>query len=315
MEEGVGLNILYNNIDITSSVEPLRINLTDNAGGIPDSIESIFSDTDEIWSQWKPIKNDTLEVKQDGYSTGLMYVDELFQSAGIFQLKALSIPQHSKTARSQGWGNVRFLEFVNEIAGRYGFKVQTYGIENHFYQRVDQIEQADFSFLDYRCMIEGYALKINNKNIVIYNENYLEQKVVDTTNSIVYKSDIINNFEFKNKSTNIFQKCLVKSNNYSGYIQGEFEDKTIYGPTLTKLINCSDQAEANRFAKGNLRFANKGMITGVLPIKLNTNYAAGSNVKIKNVGMFDGKYFIDRLVHDFMNDRTNICLRRPLEGY
>ena len=309
------MNILYNAVDITNNVEPLKVSLTDNAGGVPDSIDCVFSDTSELWSKWNPKKNDTLEVKQSGYSTGLMYIDELIQNAGIFKVKALSIPQHSKTARSQGWENVRFLEFVNEIAGRYGFTVQTYGIENFLYKRVDQIEQADFSFLAYRCMLEGYALKINNKNVVIYNENLLEQKDLNSANSVIYKSDILNNFEFKNKSTDIFSKCLIKSSGSNGFSQGQFEDKNVYGATLTKQIYCSDQGEANRFAKGYLRAANKQMITGTFPIKLNTNYAAGINVEVKKIGMFDGKYFIDKLVHDLMNDRTNICLRKQLEGY
>jgi hypothetical protein len=309
------MNVLYNSVDITNSVETLKAILIDNSGGMPDSIDCVFSDTNELWSQWKPKKNDTLEVKQDGYSTGIMYTDELSQSAGMLKLKALSIPQGSKTARSQGWENVRFLEFVNEIAGRYGFTVQTYGIENYLYQRVDQIEQADFSFLAHRCLLEGYALKINNKNVVIYNENLLEQKDIDSANSIIYKSDILNNFEFKNKSTDIFSKCLIKSSGSNGFIQGQFEDKSVYGAILTKQIYCSNQAEATRFAKGYLRANNKQMITGAFPIKLNTNYAAGSNVEIKKIGMFDGKYFIDRLVHDLMNDRTNIHMRKPLEGY
>ena len=309
------MNVLYNAVDITNSVEPIKAILTDNSGGVPDSIECIFSDTSDLWSQWKPKKNDTLEIKQNGYSTGIMYIDELIQSAGIFKLKALSIPHHSKTARSQGWENVRFLEFVNEIAGRYGFTVQTYGIENYLYKRVDQIEQADFSFLAYRCMLEGYALKINNKNVVIYNESLLEQKGIDSVGSIIYKSDILNNFEFKDKSTDIFSKCLIKSSGSNGFIQGQFEDENVYGATLTKQIYCSDQGEANRFAKGYLRATNKQMITGTFPIKLNTSYAAGTNVEIKKIGMFDDKYFINRLVHDLMNNRTNLCLRKALEGY
>gem|GEM_PF-719403 len=309
------MNIIYNGIDITNSVEPLKINLIDNAGGVPDSIECIFSDIDGLWSKWKPLKNDTFEIKQEGYSTGIMYIDELIQRDGRFQLKALSIPQHSKTARSQGWENVRFLEFVTEIAGRYDFTVQTYGIKNHVYQRVDQIEQADFSFLSYRCMLEGYALKINNKSIIIYDEHYQEQQSIDAVNSVIYKSDILNNFEFKNKSTNIFQKCLIKSSGASGFIKGEFEDKRIYGSTLTKQIYCSNQSEANRYAKSYLRAFNKEMITGDFYIKLNTNYAAGTNVEVREIGIFDGKYFISRLVHDLVNSRTSIYLRKQLEEY
>ena len=114
MEEGVSLDILYNSINITSSVDPLKVTLIDNSGGVPDGIDCIFSDTNGLWSQWKPKKNDTLEVKQDGYSSGLMYIDEIIQNAGTFELKSLSIPQSSKTAKNQVWENIRFLEFVNQ---------------------------------------------------------------------------------------------------------------------------------------------------------------------------------------------------------
>jgi len=309
------MNILYNGVDITSSVQPITLRLKDNAGGVPDSITAVFSDTDGLWSQWKPAKNDTLQIKHEGFDTGVMYIDELSQSAWVFGLKALSIPQPSKTARSQGWENVRFMEIVTEIAGRYGFRVQTYNVVNHLYERVDQLEEADFAFLAYRCMLEGYALKINDRNIVIYDEAKEEQKTADTKLGTIFQNDINGEFEFTDKSTDVYQKCIVQSQTLNGYIEGEYTADGIYGPTLKRKVFATNQAEANRWAKGILRNHNKHMVTGVLTINLNTNYAAGSCVNVLGIGMFDGKYYIDSLVHDLLNNRTRLTLRRPLEGY
>lgn len=309
------MSIHYNGVDITSSVHPIVLHLTDNAGGLPDSMTAAFSDTEGLWSNWKPEKNQTLQVKQNGFDTGQMYIDQLRQGAGMFELKALSIPQTSKTSRSQGWENVRLFEIATQIAARYGFDFQPYNVTNHLYARVDQQEEPDFSFLAYRCMFEGYALKINNRSLVLYDEAKEEQKPVDPQLSIIRQRDINGKFEFIDKSTDIFQKCVVRSQTLGGYMEGEYEAAGIFGPTLKRTAYATNQAEADRWAKGILRSFNKHMVTGNLAINLNTNYAAGTNVSVQDTGMFDGKYFIHRLTHDLLNNRTQLTLRKPLEGY
>ncbi len=57
------------------------------------------------------------------------------------------------------------------------------------------------------------------------------------------------------------------------------------------------------------------MITGSFDVNLNIKYAAGTNIEITGIGLFDGKYFIQRLAHDLINSRTSLNVRRPLEGY
>ncbi|TCZ73059.1 hypothetical protein E0485_21820 [Paenibacillus albiflavus] len=309
------MNIIYNGVDITPSIHPISAKTTDNSGERPDSLSLTFSDTEGLWSKWKPAKNDKLQIKENGFDTGVMFVDQISQNAGKFGIMALSIPQPCKSARTQAWEHVRFLEIVTQIAARYGFIVQTYNVTNHLYERVDQVEESDFSFLSFRCMLEGYALKINNQSLVIYGEPEEEKKPVDPNLSVIHLRDINGEFKFVDKSTDIFEKCVVRSKTRSGYLEGEFKDTNISGPTHKRNLYASNQAEANRWAKGILRSFNKRMVTGVLPINLNTNYAAGIPVSVVDVGLFDGKHFIDRLTHDFINNRTEIMLRKPLEGY
>jgi uncharacterized protein len=309
------MQIIYNGTDITSSVHPTKALVTDRSGGKPDSISLQFSDTEGIWSKWKPAKGDTLQVKDSGLDSGLMFIDEISQVAGKFGLAALSIPQESKTARSQGWEAVRFMEFATQIGSRYGFAVKTYGVTNHLYERVDQIEEPDFSFLATRCSFEGYALKINDRSIVIYDEAAQEKTAPDPHLAVIQQSGINGNFEFVNKSVDIYGKCIVRGQTMGEYIEGEFAAADIAGPTLVKRLYVSNKAEANRWAKGSLRGSNKYMITGALSIDLNTNYAAGTTVQVSETGMFDGVYFIDSLVHDLINNRTRLKMRKPLEGY
>lgn len=308
------MNIIYNDVDIKSSVQPLKLQISDNAGGKPDSITAIFSDTEGLWSKWKPSKNDTFLIRKDGFDTGRMYIDELAQGAGVFEIKALSIPQTAKTARSQGWENVRYLEIATQIAARYGFSIQTYNVINHLYERVDQHEEPDLAFLAYRSMLEGYTLKINDNSLVIYDEESEEKKTANET-AIIRKNDIHGSFEFRSKSTDIYAKCIVRNQSINGLLQGEFSDQKINGSTLKKNIYVSNQAEANRWAKGLLRAFNKFETYGSFIIDLNTKIAAGIPAKIQEIGLFDGTYFIDQLTHDLINSRTRLLVRKPLEGY
>jgi phage protein D len=312
MEEGTRVNILYKGVDITADVQPVKLLITDNAGGKPDSLVVGFSDTLGLWSQWKPAKNDTLQVKHNGFDTGVMYIDELSQGAGVFELKALSIPQTCKTARTQGWEKVRFLEIVTQIAARYGFKVQTFGVTNHFYERVDQQEEPDFAFLSDRCELEGYALKVTGGSVVVYDEPTQEHQ---SAVAIIQQGDMHGAFEFIDKSIDIYGKCIVRSQSGSDFIIGEFTAPGVTGPTLKRTLYVSTKAEANRWAKGLLRSYNKYMVTGTFSIDLNTGLAAGSPIEVQGTGMFDGPFFIDRLVHDLIHNRTKLTVRKPLEGY
>jgi len=164
-------------------------------------------------------------------------------------------------------------------------------------------------------MLEGYALKINDRALVIYDESKEEQKSADAQKATIWQSDMIGGFEFCDKSVDIYGKCIVRSQSLTGYIQGEYADSNVNGPTLTKNLYVTNQAEAMRWARGLLRNFNKHMITGKFSIELKPGLAAGSNVVVRGVGLFDGKYFVHCLVHDLIRGQTHMTVRRPLEGY
>lgn len=304
------MQLIYEGKDITNAVEINRADITDNAGGMADSLELWFTDPKGRWSQWKPKKNDMVQIKEKGFGTGVMYVDELEQRRGLFVIRALSIPQEAKTDRIKAWENVRFMEFAQELAGKYGFALQTFGIENHLYDRVDQFQKADFEHLAHRCLLEGYVLKLTNQKAVIYDERYMERLTPART---IYAEEMDGEFLFKSQSTGIFGSCQI--------VHGDLSVDFIpavgpFGPTLKPSgIRISSIGEGNRFCRGLLRAQNKMEHTGWCNIALDTRLAAGNNVTISGVGMADGKYFCQQAVHRLVAKKTYLRLRKPLEGY
>ena len=304
------MKLIYEEKDISEFIEISKVDFTDNAGFIADSIELCFSDTKNIWSTWKPQKNHKLRILHEGFDSGIMYVDELEQRKGTFIIRALSIPQEAKNYNSQGWEAIRFLELATQIASRYKFNLKTYGVENYYYQRVDQLEQSDIEFLAQRCILEGCILKICNNSIVIYNEAYIEG--AEAVRTILFP-ELEGIYKFLNKATNIFNSCEIKNNG----IKSTFKPATAPMGADLKLsdIYLTSQGEADRFAKNILRSKNKYEWSGTFVINLDTTIAAASNVDIKGIGISDGKYFCEQVIHSFIEQKTIIKCRKPLEGY
>ncbi len=309
----IKLNITYEGVDITQSIEVCKADITDNAGGLADSVELVFSDTEKLWGRWKPKKGDRVVVGESGFSSGLMYVDQLEQLRGVYIIKALSIPQHSKTAKTKSWENVRFLEFSGEIARNYGFELLTYGIQNWSYSRVDQIEQTDFEFLAYRCILEGYILKICNAKVIIYNERYQEAQ---GSAKDIYPEDIDGDYEFRSVSAGLYSSCLLRSNSPNGFIQSEYKpDNPPAGPVLKKNIAVDNQAEADRFTRALLRYENKRENSGKIQIPLDSGLAAGNNIYVHGLALLEGKCFVEKIVHRLVDKKSSLKIRKPLEGY
>lgn len=307
------MQLIYEGKDITSAVEIVKAEITDNAGGIADNIELVFSDTEGLWSRWKPRKNHILEVKQDGFSSGRMYIDTLEQHRGRFLLKALSIPQAAKTQRTKTWENIRFLALATEMAGRYGFKLKTYGVQNWLYQQVDQVEQKDFEFLAYQSLLEGYTLKLTDQTVIIYDKAYLQSQPVQR---IIYKENLLGEYCFKQISTGIYRSCHMKWNSSDGMVQAEYmPSDSPEGPILKMNLPAGSQGEALRNARGLLLQANRKESTGSVQLKLDTGLAAGSILEVSGIGLADGKYFIEQAIHRLTEGRTLLHMYKALEGY
>jgi len=303
------MRLIYEGKEITNNVDINNAVIIDAAGGQADSLEIRFSDTQKLWSSWRPEKNQRIELSRDGFKSGIMYVDSWEQVPGYFILQALSVPQEAKTAYYRSWEDVQFLELVQEIAGRYKLDLHTQGIQNYLYKRVEQKNQTDIQFLSGRCKLEGYALKITNNTLVIFNESAMEK---EPPAAVLDSGDFDGEYQFWDNSIGVFSACQI----IYGSVKAETKDMTLYGP-VRKItdIPVSSIGEAQRFSAGILRSLNKSHAGGSCRIRFNPGIAAGNMIEIQNIGLADGKYYCEKVVHNLVAERTKLYLRRPMEGY
>ena len=304
------MQLIYRGKDITDAVEISKADIIDNAGGIADSVELQFNDPRGYWRDWKPQKNDEVEIIHEGFKSGAMFVDELEQNRGTFIVRALSIPQVAKTSETKAWEDIRLLQVAEELAAKHRFDLQHYGIENHLYSRIDQQNIADFEHLSQRCMLEGYALKLTDRKAVIYDERYMESQL---SVKAVYMDQFDGPFKFWDKATGTYSACTLSYGNISYTFKPDIGPT---GPVLkVKNIYVSSRAEAERFASNILRNKNKDENTGYFTIQLDAGIAAGNTMLLPDTGFGDGKYFCYQVVHKIIEQKSFIRVRKPLEGY
>ena len=306
------MKIIYEGTDIYPEISVHRCYHDMYADKQSDELLLKLNDTRELWDRWSPKKGDTIAVEDGAAKTGKMFVESVVPESGLITLRAYSAPQSTKDKRSKSWEKVKFLQLIQEIAGRHGLTVETYGITDQTYDYVEQNNLPDFAFLQARCTLEGAAFLVYDGKLVVYDEAYMESQTPSDTITITPASD----FQYRDEGANAYGSAEV----VNGGLTGTFSAPAGGDKVLHKVIpiRMSDQSEADRFARGLLRDANKAATVGTLWTgSLLRNYAAGSVVTLATEGVksWDGAAFIRRIRHDYVKTRSKLYLRKPLEGY
>lgn len=304
------MKVLYEGADIYPEISVRRCYHEMYAGGQSDSLLLCLNDTRELWDRWNPKRGDVVAVEDGAARTGKMFVDSVAPEAGLLTLRAYSMPPSAKNSRGKSWESVSFLQLVQEIAERHNLTIQSYGITDRKYSYVEQNNQPDFAFLQTRCILESAAFLVYDGGLVVYNEPYLENQQPADTIQITPAN------EFTYRRRELYGAAEITN----GTLTGVFSAPSGDGQTLKRLLSVpmTDRQEADRFARGILRDANRDAASATLwASSLLRDYAPGSVVTLKTEGAasWDGPAFVWRLRHDYVKSRSKIFLRRPLEGY
>ena len=162
------MKIIYEGTDIYPEISVHRCYHDMYADKQSDELLLKLNDTRELWDRWSPKKGDTIAVEDGAAKTGKMFVESVVPESGLITLRAYSAPQSTKDKRSKSWEKVKFLQLIQELAGRHGLTVETYGITDQTYDYVEQNNLPDFAFLQARCTLEGAAFLVYDGKLVVY---------------------------------------------------------------------------------------------------------------------------------------------------
>lgn len=339
--------VKYNGKDISTDLQQYlkSVSYTDNMSGEADDLQLTLEDRAGLWqAAWMPEKGATLDVsvKLTNWQSigvqqvrfGLFEIDEITSSGmpSEVQIKAVSVPDDNNlrgTERTRSWEKAELKRIANDIATEAKLTLY-YDPKNYnpVIARVEQTEQSDLSFLHKLCADYGLALKICNKQLVIFDEANYEAaeavvlvpkpKATYTANSLKVLT-MLESYSLRSKVRDVYKACHVKyqSGKKKQKIETTFTDK---GKQVGKTLQVNEQvasiADAERLAKIRLREKNSEEVTGSFTFLGNPELAAGINILLQGFGAFDGKYIITKAQHELGNGyTTSIDVRRCLDGY
>lgn len=296
--------LILNGENITEKLKVKELFVSDASGAKADRIKMQIINTRDI----DITHGQRLTAKFGGYTSGNMTVDEFVCGTATSRVGAISSPKGAKKPKTRHYMKVRLFDIVNDVATETGLSVYYIGITNHFYENVTRFEETPLAFLNRVCVREGYSLKIDDGRIVLFDKTRSENAATVLT---VTPTDIIDNRILFSENPNLVSSVTVQyydSENqivishtaHSGY---EGEDKII-----TEYL--SSIAEAERFSQGYVRELNKNAVTVSGFIHINTDIAATNNIECNGFGRFDGKYFIEEITHDPINELTKFTARK-----
>lgn len=337
-----GIKLLHTGIDITSYIQKdlISFRYTDNASKNADDIEIHLKNEDGKWfNDWYMEKGDLIQAEINTFNwkhegdnqilpCGRFIVDEPECDGypNTMTIKAISIPSNTNftgTKKSRLWEGIRLSMIANDIAYNAGLEIFFDSSIDPYYEQQSQDDTSDMAFLSKLCEDEGLSFKVTDKKIVIFNEYEYEQRpsiaVLDRNSSI------IKSYNLKSSLSNTaYAGCRVKyydsnSGRTIDYLFSLNDDIDLSKDKIYEINNIkfkiSSVEEAKRLCRKKLRELNKKESSGSITVLGNILFLGGSCIDLKNFGKFDGKYFIDKSVHNLPEYQVNIEFHKTLQGY
>lgn len=325
--------IMYNGKDISADVTDSLISLsyTDNMSGTADDIRITLEDSKGLWSgPWLPEKGAQLDVSWTlehwenvaMFNAGTFELDEIscgFQPSTI-DINAVSIVDNGTlrgVEHTRSWEKVTLKKVCQDIADDAGLELSYNAPADPFLDRTEQTEESDLAYLLNLCRDNGFALKIIDNKIVIFDEAEYDSQ--EPALALTKLSDITS-ASFTSKLRDIYKACHVKYQQSSTKRLIEYTftapDKQD-GKTLLVKEEVSNVAEAERLAKKRLREKNCEEVTGSISCVGRTDLVAATVINVVGFGAFDGKYIIVQAQHDISSSgyTCSLSVRRCLDGY
>ncbi len=305
------IEIYYKGVDITDDVSINRCWHDMYADGKSDTLFLRVNDVSNLWDSWSPAVGDEIKVDYGSISTGTMFLSHAKPKNGTYEIYAQSAPFSGFEAQYKAWQSVRLLQLGKEIAERNGLTFESYGVDDVLYNYILQNGEGDFPFLSRRARLEGCAVIIYGKKLIMYSERRMEQQEPLEMLEVTIDGD----YKYSDNRSQLYGSCVVESGVYSGEYSVQNGASRIYRPSGFGEVG--SDAEAGRFAKNLLRHKNKGCYSGYVYNRILPGYAAASTVELLNerAPSWDGTVFIDHIRNDYGLGKSKIFFRRPLEGY
>ena len=291
------------------------IGYRETVDGEADTLELTMHDAEGLFiDEWFPPRGTSVELtlldeEFNRMDLGSFVIDEVENTSdgggSQCKMKANSIPPGSaakNVEKSRSWEDVTLKRIALDVASDAGLNLRFRASDDPHYDRLEQSEQSDLSFLYKLCRDAGLSMKVNDRQLVIFDYELYEAKSAVGTLS----RHLIKRFTGKKTLNEVYTSCEVKykdggkgeliasATGASGVLSGLMGGG---GRTLKVNKRVSSAGDAQRLAKKKLREQNRKETTVQVTAVGNFVYRCGATLNIEGYGVYDGKYLIDKADH------------------
>jgi len=307
------LELIYQGVNLDAL--SVQVAYTDHAQGQLDELEVRLEDRDGLWRGPRfPGKGERvsarilcLDWRGPGRSSvldcGSFEIDEVCLDGppDMVSLKAHSarVSRSARTDRKKtGWEMVGLRTIAGEIAGRAGLQLWWEG-NDRFYERVEQREESDLSFLRRLCRDVGNLVKVADEKLIVYAGQSWESRPPAV--ALVRGQAWIKNYRFQTQAHDIYRGAVVSywHPQRRELIQARYfpPDAPPTGEVLQINQRVESLAEAERLARSRLKAKNRVEVEAQFTLVGDTRLRAATTAAVEGFGHFDGIYFVEEASH------------------
>lgn len=298
------MQLIYEDKDITGRVEIIGAVHRDQAGEGCDAME-IELEHMEQWAAWQPQPGDRIEARQDGYTTGTLYVNTIAPHSGRYRLYATSMPGRVQEKAWRSYRNTTLESVLRVTAAECGLTAALYGLSGGM--KLDYLLRRDegcTAFIRRVLAREGALLKCYNGAFRAIDIAYAQQLTP------VRRLQLGENV----RSMSVTRRAELKLGSLTvraGRIKATATDTE--GGVLTRTVAglpATSAAMAGRWARGLLLINNREAEELNVETQFDPALTALARVDVDSRTDAAGQWIADRVIHDFVRGTTALRAKR-----
>lgn len=302
------MRIIWNGTDITAYCNVTGCVHRDAAGGRNDSLE-MEMDRADVWYRWAPDEGDEIEVTQDGYTTGIMYLTAVIPCGDKYRILAGSVKPAGDRKTWAGYENNSFRALAERCAAECGMKAKIFGMdEDLLIPYCMRRGEGCAAFLTRIGRAEGFKIKAFSG---VFRAIYLPwAEGLAPVSRITITADQ-KGVNYRRRGSAKYTALTVQT----PWTRATARDIAAAGnrPAVVTDLPAADAATAGRWARNLLRDHNRQAEELTVDQRLDTRLAALSRVSVDGGTDMDGEWIIEEAEHDLHNRNTSVRMFRIMD--
>lgn len=298
------MELYYEGTNITDSVNITAATAKDVSGGRSDSLDITMSNA-RAWYHWGPRADDKIQIVDNGYSTGTMYVNTIIPEGDSFRILATAAKSEAARKASRSYERKNLEEIMALCAAECGMDYRIFGADRkNFYPFLLRSQEGCGAFLDRLAGWEGAKLKTYSGRFTLISIEAAQNLPAIETIEVSEKQPGI----FYQRKGNGRIKTLTVRTPYAR--AHAVDEGTRHGRDMTVNYPARDAATAGRWARGMLLNLNREAEQLTVESEFHPAWTAMARVDTTGHTDATGQWIVDECEHDLVNRTSKAVMLR-----